>query len=72
MAGSPGSTPNENLALWLAILGKGQALGGSPNPAETLSRIENARKQQELLQPIRQQQRYTPSWIPGTTPTAEM
>ena len=63
MGGSVTQAPQDQLAMWLAILGKSQALGGSPNPAETLRRIEEARAMQDMHRQADQLQ----SLPPGTS-----
>lgn len=70
MGGSVNQSPSDQLAMWLAIIGKSHALGGSPNPAETLRRIEEA----QLLDAMRRgpDPRRIPPWVPGTTRSQEM
>ena len=63
MGGSATQSPQDQLAMWLAILGKSQALGASPNPVDTLRRIEEARAVQAMHRQANQLQ----SLPPGTS-----
>lgn len=54
------------LLKWLAMVGMGQAVSGSPNPEDTLRRIEESRRFQALWRSG------GPGRIPGSPRTTEM